>query len=140
MSKIKSSQFVIATLIAFSISLLIKVPKANAEDYYGAIAYAPFSRHMAVSKNYPTLQAAERAALEKCEETNSRDYFRTRDCKIVVSFQNGCGALAGSIGAYGVGLGEDRLTAQRNAINNCNSNSSTRGNYCRVRLWACTSH
>jgi len=97
--------------------------------WYGAIAYSPSSRIHGYSYNYQNRYDAENKAMIQC-----KNYSRRYDCRVLVVFRNGCGALAqGSIG-YGSGWGANKYSAEMNALYSCRRVS----NNCRVVRWVCT--
>ena len=97
---------------------------ANAQDYYGAIAFSKSTGQTGYSYDYSSRGGAEQAALNKCGEN---------DCEIQVWFQNSCGALAqGGDGALGYSwAANNRSQAESRALSECGSN-------CEVLAWACT--
>ncbi|NUR90888.1 MAG: DUF4189 domain-containing protein, partial [Nonomuraea sp.] len=78
--------------------------------YYGAIAVAPNGR-TGRSWDYSTLSAAKRRALRECGRSS---------CKVLVTFVNGCGAVAYNSrrNVYWGGRGSTPARAKRNAISN----------------------
>lgn len=103
---------------------------AEAEtDLYGAIAFSPSTRAYGFSYDHASRESAKKEAMEECKTLSGN-----RDCKTVIWFQNGCGALAvGDIG-YGTGWGNSREWAQNYALESC---ASWTGN-CRIVRWVCT--
>ena len=98
----------------------------NQNNLYGSIAVFGYGSGHGISWNYSTEQEAIDKALEVCFE-------RTRGkCKTAITFRNGCGALATSIGAWGAASHPDKLTAQKNALERCS------GSYCRIKTVQCT--
>lgn len=70
---------------------------ANVPNPYGAIAYSPQDGIYGVATQNVELEAAEQEAMGNCAVINGG-----RSCRIVISFGNGCAALALSEdGAYG---------------------------------------
>ena len=111
--------------IAFLL-LLIAAP-ALAQEYFGAIAYSPHSGAHGWAKDHPSRAAAERAALAACRK-------HAKDCRNVLWFKNGCGALAVSAKAYGWGWGSTQALADGEAIKACSKHATG----CKVTSQACT--
>ena len=98
----------------------------NLQNLWGSIAIFGYGSGHGISWNYSNKQEAIDKALEVCFE-------RTRGrCKTAITFKNGCGALAASIGAWGAASHPDKLTAQQNALERCASS------YCRIKTVQCT--
>jgi hypothetical protein len=74
--------------------------------------------------NYPTREAAERAAVDYC-----RDYDG-EDCQSIVWFE-GCGAYANSRRYFGYGWGASKEVAEQKALEMC-SNAA-----CKVVVSVC---
>lgn len=85
---------------------------AGAADYFGAIAYSAKTRQYGWANNHPSRDAAEQAALPVCRKGAD-------DCRIVVWFRNGCGALAAGTRSYGANWAEDKAAAEKKAIAAC---------------------
>ncbi|KST61880.1 hypothetical protein BC008_07350 [Mastigocoleus testarum BC008] len=127
--KVSLFQLALAATISSPVSLLVIAP-AQAQNYYGAIAYSEASGSHGFSYDYSNRSAAGVRAMRECE--NGSGYG---DCKVLIWFRNACGALAKApSGAYGSGWGADRSTAERYAIETCNQH----GQKCRVVRWVCT--
>lgn len=122
-------KFHLAALTAAAIlASCVSFTEARA-DYYGAIAYSPRSGAVGWSYDHPSRRRAERVAMGNC-----RGY--AGDCRVVTYFVNACGAVArGSNGAWGADWGDDRYSAESNALEACYNH----GDNCRVVRWACTS-
>ena len=107
---------------------------SRAEDSssrFGAIAFSPSTRMYGYVYDYADKDSARKGAIEECKEEAG-----SNDCKAVVQFENGCGALAvGDIG-YGTGWGDALGTAQRYALDSC---SSWTGG-CHIVRWVCTTN
>lgn len=98
------------------------------QNKYGAIAYDISTGAWGWSGDFPSQQAADRYALQKCGT-------RGRKCMIVSRFLNGCGALAvGEASVWGSGRAGSKSAAERFALSECNK----RGHGCSLRAWACT--
>lgn len=91
-------------------------------QYYGAIAVAP-DGSIGKSWDYSNGSGAEQRALKEC---------RRSDCKVLVVFVNGCGAVAynSKTSRYWGGRGDTRTQAQNNAISNAGGG--------RTVAWVCT--
>lgn len=98
-----------------------------AQDYFGAIAYSATSGAQGWSNNQPSREAAEKAALKACRR-------HAKDCKAVVWFQNGCGALAVSSKVYGWGWGTTQALADAQAMKACSEHAK----HCKVTRRLCT--
>jgi serine/threonine-protein kinase len=100
---------------------------ALAQDYFGAIAYSPRTGAHGWAKDYPSRDAAERAALSICRKHAS-------DCRAVLWFRNACGALATGAGGPGWAWAETQLLADNEAMKLCAKHSSA----CTVKRRVCT--
>jgi len=80
------------------------------------------------SWNHKTSQSAIDGALQACFESTKGK------CQTALWFSNGCGALATAPLSWGSGYGDDKLTAQQNALEKCPSN------YCKIQKVFCTSN
>ncbi|MGO9121500.1 MAG: DUF4189 domain-containing protein [Desulfomonilaceae bacterium] len=116
------TSIVAATWIA--LVLVFMSGAANAQDYYGAIAFSKSTGQSGYSYDYSSRDDAEQAALNNCGEN---------DCEIQVWFENSCAALAqGDDGALGYSwAANNRSSAESRALSECGSN-------CEVLAWACT--
>ncbi|UJW87788.1 DUF4189 domain-containing protein [Devosia sp. SL43] len=95
---------------------------------WGSIAYSPRTGATGYSYNYDTKGIAQAWAMSYCKESAS-------DCRIVVNFQNACGAVAvGRNGGWGADWGPSRRSAEANAISVCQAHD--RG--CRTKRWVCS--
>jgi Domain of unknown function (DUF4189) len=100
-----------------------------AADYFGAIAYSTRSGANGWSKDHPSREAAEKAAVAACAK-------HAKDCRAVLWFKNGCGALAVSAKAYGWGWGTTQALADGEAIKAC----AKRAKGCQVKHQVCTAN
>jgi uncharacterized protein DUF4189 len=100
---------------------------ALAQELFGAIAYSTGSGAYGWAKDHPSREAAERASLAACSK-------RAKDCRNVLWFKNGCGALAVSAKAYGWGWGSTQALADGEAIKACAKHATG----CKVTSQACT--
>ena len=95
---------------------------------YGAIAYSPETRAIGYSHNYNSKSDAQDRAMSNCEQY-------AYDCRVAITFQNACGALAvGRRGGWGTGWSAGRAEAQTRALNSC----SRYDGGCTVRRWVCS--
>ncbi|HZO02297.1 MAG TPA: DUF4189 domain-containing protein [Burkholderiales bacterium] len=108
--------------------LALFVPAAVlAKDYFGAIAYSTRSGANGWAKDHASREAAERAAVAACSK-------HAKDCKAVLWFKNGCGALAVGAKAYGWGWGTTQALADTEAIKACAKHAAG----CKVKHQVCT--
>ncbi len=94
---------------------------------YGSIAYGMTSHSAGWSYDYRDAAEADRVALASCAKHGD-------DCKTVLSFSNGCAAVAAGGGAYGTGEGGTRGEAQSAALSAC---VGVGGKDCEIRAWSC---
>ncbi len=98
--------------------------------WFGAIAYSPSTRSYGYSLEYPDAEIAANQALQSCT-----DYAGTNDCRLLVDFQDSCGALAvSSTGAYGSGFGPTHEGVDEAAISVCEQYGGTD---CSITLRVC---
>jgi len=96
---------------------------------YGAIAYGEESTAWGYSFDMPDSASASRRALSGCAP-------RGNDCKVVVSFENSCAALAAASNKrYGTGHAGEREQAESLALAACKRNGG--GGDCDVKVWSC---
>jgi hypothetical protein len=102
---------VLATAVPASASAATSVTasESQARYYYGAIAVSRYGR-TGRSWDYGTVSAAKRRALRECGS----------GCKVLVTFVNGCGAVAYNSrrNVYWGGRGSTPARAKRNAVAN----------------------
>ena len=107
---------------------------SRAEDSpsrFGALQSFFSARMCGYVFDYADKESARKGAVEEC-----RLHAEKNDCKAVVDFEDGCGALAvGDIG-YGTGWGGSLGTAQRHARDSCMA--WTGG--CQIVRWVCTTN
>lgn len=89
---------------------------ADAAGLYGAIAFSQDEWAYGRSVNAPSAAEAQAAAIADCAAGG------TADCRIMVTWANGCGALVyrndnSDYLAVGTGTGPDRAAALRDAYN-----------------------
>lgn len=85
---------------------------------FGAIAWSRQSGHHGYGYNYPTAVEAEGRAIAECHRKGAND------CSVVLSLNDGCGALAvGEETGYGA-IGMDQPTAERRALEGCKRQES----------------
>jgi hypothetical protein len=82
-------------------------------DYFGAIAYSAQTRQYGWANNHPSRDSAEQAALPVCRKGG------VDDCRVVVWFRNGCGALAVGVRGFGADWGESKAPAEKKALAAC---------------------
>jgi serine/threonine-protein kinase len=117
---LRVSQLVIVLALAAPSVLL-------AADYFGAIAYSTSTGAHGWAKDHPNRAAAQKAARAACSK-------HAKDCKPVLWFKNGCGALAVSEKIYGWGWGTTQKLADGEALKAC----AKRGTACKISLQVCT--
>ena len=100
---------------------------AQAQEYYGAIAYSPRTSAHGWANDHPSRQEAEKAALGNCRKF-------AKDCQVLVWFRNACGAVAVGSKGYGWGWGEKESSAEIEALKNCSQHSLG----CAVQRLVCT--
>lgn len=116
--------------LVFSIVLVLSHQQAFAANKYGAIAYSSSTGAHGYSYNNKNQYSAKRRAIRLCRIRASK-----KDCKVIVGFKNGCGALAkGYNGKFGFGSAVQKTAAKRHALNRCSRYS----NRCRVIRTVCT--
>lgn len=93
---------------------------------WGAIAVSPNTGRVGYTKGFNSALDAERAAIGLCN---------ARDCRAVVNFTKGCGAVAQAPNAsWAPGVGRDGAGAQKVALVSC----SRFGPGCRVVGVSCS--
>ena len=114
--------------LAITVAALLLPNVVAQADEWGSIAYSPRTGATGYSYNYDTRSLAQGWAMSYCKENAS-------DCRIVVNFQNACGAVAvGRNGGWGADWGPTRRSAEANAISVCQAHD--RG--CRTKRWVCS--
>jgi hypothetical protein len=108
--------------------LMATVASAQAAVKYGAIAYDLNRGAWGYGYNYDSDWQARNRALSECGWGG---------CKVYVSFNNSCGAVAtdNSRGILGWGTSYTRSTAIERALYECR----LRGGNCSLKVWSCTS-
>jgi hypothetical protein len=114
-------------LRVLALTLALLANPVLAQDYFGAIAYSPKSGADGWAKDHPSRKAAERAALSGCGK-------HAQDCRNVVWFKNGCGALSVGAKAYGWGWGTTQALADAEALKACGKHTES----CKVTRQVCT--
>ncbi|WP_082703133.1 DUF4189 domain-containing protein [Mycobacterium sp. IS-1496] len=103
----------------------LTAPTAGALGW-GAIAVSPDTGRVGYTQGFNSAVEAERAAVGLC---------RARDCRPVVNFTKGCGAVAQAPDAsWAPGVGRDSASAQRFALISC----SRYGPGCRMVGVSCS--
>ncbi|APB33462.1 hypothetical protein GlitD10_1142 [Gloeomargarita lithophora Alchichica-D10] len=97
---------------------------AQAQESFGAIALGKNSSRFGYSYDWKNSSQATQRALRECGSP---------DCQVVLTFNNGCGAVAESANRTGVGTGKTRNLAEQAALKLCNEPG------CKVTVWACNS-
>jgi hypothetical protein len=98
--------------------VLAFVPASGlAAELFGSIAYSQKDRQYGWANNYPTRAAAEEAALASCRKLGG-------ECRAVLWFRNGCGALVTWPDGHGVGWAETQTGAVNNALKICTAKST----------------
>jgi len=111
-----------------AIALLLLTTLAGQAAEWGSIAFSPRTGANGYSHNYDTKSTAQAWAMSYCDDNAS-------DCRIVVNFQNACGAVAvGRNGGWGADWGPTRSSAEANAIAVCQSHDGG----CRTKRWVCS--
>lgn len=122
------------TIISLGVVFTALPDSSRADDTssrFGAIAFSPSTRLYGYVFDHADKDSARKGAVEECKLQAKKN-----DCKAVVDFEDGCGALAvGNIG-YGTGWGDSPGTAQRHALDSCRA--WTGG--CRIVRWVCTTN
>ena len=114
-------------LALFAVALAGWTPPTDArviKKYaYGAIALARDSGQFGYAVDTITARAAKVEALRQCDHPR---------CEVVLSFTNGCAALARSPAKYFPAKGATRQEAETKALRLCAARD------CQVLAWACT--
>lgn len=106
-------------------ALLATITTTQAAEW-GSIAFSPRTGATGYSHNYDTRSNAGAWAMSYCDAS---------DCRIVVNFQNACGAVAvGRNGGWGADWGPTRSSAEANAVSACQSHDGG----CRTKRWVCS--
>ncbi len=116
----------VVTALAATGFAVTAVGSAQAQSYdnWGAMAISLSTGHTSYAIDYGTAASAERAAVNACGVS---------DCKAVVNFANGCGAVAQAPDlSWGWGYGPSRAEAQYQAI------AGAPGYGAQILAWACT--
>jgi hypothetical protein len=93
-------------------------------EHFGAIAFQPATGAFGYSYDWTSAREAEVSALDECGDAR---------CIVLVTFSDGCGALAvGARGAFAE-RGATRAEAETRALVACADPAS-----CQLRAWACT--
>jgi len=119
--------------VALLILVLLTAPIGTlaAADLYGAFAYSAEDGKYGYAFDFPEANQADQRAHQECS-TRSRG-----NCEVVLSFRNGCGALArGQDKGYGAAWARRSEDAAKAALDGCRQNSAG----CRVADTVCTSN
>jgi hypothetical protein len=99
---------------------------------HGAIAYSVDREVYGYSHSFGSAREAAAVAINNCRKENKD----AADCKVVVTFQNACGALAlGDNGAYGSAWAMSQREASTKALNECRPHG---GASCKVERQVCS--
>lgn len=98
----------VAVLAGSAVAVFGAAGSAQADgDLHGAIAYSDGTGVVASAANYADAPSADTAALGHCGHG---------DCRIILDFTNGCGAVAqGANGRIAVGWGPTQTEAEKQA-------------------------
>lgn len=116
-------------LAVFALLVTGFVAARSADASFGAISYSIATGNTGWSSGFFNRAAAEMEAVAQCMAT---------DCRVVVWFNGGCGALAVSSynpSIYGIGLAFDEGIAQNYAHRQCRINN---GGWCATKQFACS--
>lgn len=103
--------------------------ESKSRDYYywGAIAYSFSARVDGTSWDYSTQGEAANVARRACGQA---------DCRVLLTFESECGAIAvGENGGWGGGYGDNHDAARNAAQNTCRRHGNKS---CRVASSVCT--
>jgi serine/threonine-protein kinase len=128
MSGMKSNLGLRVALMGAALLAIVSAPSAAADDTWGAIALSQSSGAIGYSYRHAYEDDAGYDAVNRCSA-------HARDCKVVVTFVNACGAVAyGRGGGYGVAWNANAKAAQRRAMAECQA----RTRQCRILRWQCS--
>jgi hypothetical protein len=116
----------VVTALAATGFAVTAVGSAQAQSYdnWGAMAISVSTGNTAYAIDYGSAASAEQAAVNSCGAS---------DCKAVVNFANGCGAVAQAPDlSWGWGYGPSRSEAEYQAI------VGAPGYGAKILAWACT--
>ncbi|MCY7385538.1 MAG: DUF4189 domain-containing protein [Microcoleus sp. CAN_BIN18] len=122
------SKLVIVT--ALTIPILAFAQSANAQNTHGATAYSPTSDATGISWDHATEKEALDAAVAACNQQSGG----ANDCAPLTSNTNNCGAISVGKGGAGAGWGDDKPSAEAQALAAC---SELEGGNCKMQLSAC---
>lgn len=113
------------TLCALAVFIIVAlgVGVSHAANQYGAIAFNKQTRAYGYSYNHSTQAAAEADAVARCAGSQ---------CRSMMWFANGCGALAVGSVTYGAGSGPTKAVALKQANDRCGRDD------CKILAWTCT--
>jgi hypothetical protein len=95
---------------------------------FGAIAFSPQNGAFGYSYGAGTRAQAERIAMNNCRANGA-------GCRLLVYFQNACGALAvGNGNGYGFAWAASRAQAEGRAMRECRNRTSS----CGIVAWSCS--
>ena len=100
---------------------------AAAQELFGAFAYSVKEKKHGWAINFPTKEAAEKAALEHCQKN-------AETCQNILWFRNACAALVTGPEGFAAEWAEDQTNAVNKALKAC----ATRSPSCAVTATYCT--
>ncbi|HEY8075334.1 MAG TPA: DUF4189 domain-containing protein [Labilithrix sp.] len=128
-------------VIACSLGVSATAGAAPTNKDWGALAFSsPHARFFGWKVDGASKEAAEHAALEKCNAKEAAATNGNRSCKIHEWFHGECGALAvhpaadGTIDKFGWAHAPTRPAAELAAMEACQASGGTA---CRIEVWAC---
>ena len=122
------SKLVVVT--ALTLPILAFGQGANAQNTHGATAYSSTSDATGISWDHATEKEALDAAVAACNEKSGG----ANDCEPLTSNSNNCGAISVGKGGAGAGWGDDKASAEAQALAAC---SELEGGNCKIQLSAC---
>lgn len=125
MVALRRSLMVAAMAVGLGAGAAFTAPTAGALGW-GAIAVSPNTGRVGYTQGFNSAVEAERAAIGLCN---------ARDCRAVVNFTKGCGAVAQAPNAsWSPGVARDSAGAQKTALISC----SRYGPGCRIVGVSCS--
>lgn len=106
------------------------VPQERWQTLWGAISFDSEAGKYGTSNAMPNRRKAEKAAIKHCASKGARD------CKIVLAYNNQCGAMAVSGGDMTVTSAATKEQAEASAIDGCES--KTGDGQCKIYYSDCS--